>query len=404
MGPGQTRPEGTAMNTRMLQYRPVCLAALFFNSVSAASLPPLNFDLGETTLAIRPGISYVHLHSLKSETQSPLSIHLLEVDLKNIAISNALALDQILGKEKTSSLAARYGAVAAVNGGFFKVSGNHQGDLAGFFVKDGVILSEPVYRHSSFGFCLRKGKQVPVFDQIKQSSAIITSRGKAIPISGINRQRGNSETVVYTPHFGRTTLTDSSGVEFVVQNETVKDIRRGAGSSLIPAQGFVISASSPVPARRILATLNIGTRVAIEHRLTSLRAHQQVSVEGCSYVSAGPTLVLAGEKQTDFLNESKSFGAGFSLKWHPRTAVALRGDGTLLFVVVDGRQPELSVGMTLPELADFLIQRDANTAYNLDGGGSSTMVVDGKIVNSPSDRSRERPVSDAILLFEKIQD
>ena len=76
-----------------------------------------------------------------------------------------------------------------------------------------------------------------------------------------------------------------------------------------------------------------------------------------------------------------------------------REDGTLVFVVVDGRQPELSVGMSLPELAELLLGLGVSDAYNLDGGGATTMVIQGKIVNSISDRTGEQPVSDAILFF-----
>jgi exopolysaccharide biosynthesis protein len=77
-------------------------------------------------------------------------------------------------------------------------------------------------------------------------------------------------------------------------------------------------------------------------------------------------------------------------KRHPRTAVGIRDDGrTLILAVIDGRQPALSVGITLPELADVLISRGATTAINLDGGGSSAFIYAppgaDRITNSPSD-------------------
>jgi exopolysaccharide biosynthesis protein len=66
---------------------------------------------------------------------------------------------------------------------------------------------------------------------------------------------------------------------------------------------------------------------------------------------------------------------------------------------VDGRQPELSVGMTLAELASLLIELGAVEAVNMDGGGSTAMVIRGRVVNSPSDLSGERAVGDALLVF-----
>ena len=72
---------------------------------------------------------------------------------------------------------------------------------------------------------------------------------------------------------------------------------------------------------------------------------------------------------------------------------------TLLLVTVDGRQQDLSVGMTLPELARLMRSQGAHAAYNLDGGGSTTMVIGDRVANSPSDRGGERLVSDALLVL-----
>jgi len=76
---------------------------------------------------------------------------------------------------------------------------------------------------------------------------------------------------------------------------------------------------------------------------------------------------------------------------HPRTAIGTSANGRWLYlVVVDGRQPFYSEGMTFAELADFMANLGADTAMSLDGGGSSTMVIQGedgqpKILNSPID-------------------
>ena len=82
---------------------------------------------------------------------------------------------------------------------------------------------------------------------------------------------------------------------------------------------------------------------------------------------------------------------------HPRTGAGVSKDGrTLWLVVVDGRQPEYSVGMTLPELGDLLIELGADDALNLDGGGSSSFVARNSagewITNKPSD-GKFRPVA-----------
>ncbi len=73
-------------------------------------------------------------------------------------------------------------------------------------------------------------------------------------------------------------------------------------------------------------------------------------------------------------------------------------DGKFLMVTVDGRQPGVSVGMNLQELAEYLLSLGAIDAMNLDGGGSTTMFLGGKVVNTPSDKEGERKVGDALLV------
>jgi exopolysaccharide biosynthesis protein len=83
----------------------------------------------------------------------------------------------------------------------------------------------------------------------------------------------------------------------------------------------------------------------------------------------------------------------------PRSAVGVIDDNHLVFVVVDGRSEGYSRGATLTELAQIMIDLGAETAYNLDGGGSSTMFFDGEVVNQPSNGG-ERGTSDILYIAE----
>ena len=94
-------------------------------------------------------------------------------------------------------------------------------------------------------------------------------------------------------------------------------------------------------------------------------------------------LIKAGKIDITWQQETAS--KSFAEMRHPRTAVAKLKDGKFLMITVDGRQPGVSVGMNLRELAEYLHSLGATDAMNLDGGGSTTMYVDGKLVNSPSD-------------------
>ena len=86
---------------------------------------------------------------------------------------------------------------------------------------------------------------------------------------------------------------------------------------------------------------------------------------------------------------------------HPRTAVARLSDGRILFVTIDGRQPGVSHGLSLPTLAELLVRHGAAEAINLDGGGSTTLVINNHVANKPPDPTGERPVSDVLLIFRR---
>jgi exopolysaccharide biosynthesis protein len=101
----------------------------------------------------------------------------------------------------------------------------------------------------------------------------------------------------------------------------------------------------------------------------------------------GPLLIVNGVKM-----EFTPFSGGLG----PRTAIGQTAEGHILLVVVDGRQ-KMSVGATYQELQDILYDNSAVNAINLDGGSSSTMVYQGSVVNSPSDKDSERLLPNAIL-------
>jgi exopolysaccharide biosynthesis protein len=117
-------------------------------------------------------------------------------------------------------------------------------------------------------------------------------------------------------------------------------------------------------------------------------------------VGGAGLLILDGREIDDWTEEELS--RGFDTTRHPRTMIGTGGDGAMWLVTVDGRQPELSLGMTFEELKTLARRIGLRSALNLDGGGSTTMVVKGgRIVNHPSDPTGPRPVSDAILVLSR---
>jgi hypothetical protein len=116
-------------------------------------------------------------------------------------------------------------------------------------------------------------------------------------------------------------------------------------------------------------------------------------------VSGAGLLLVDGRELNDWTEEQIS--AGFDTARHPRTMIGVDAAGAIWLVAVDGRQPALSLGMNFAELQRLARRLGLRSALNLDGGGSTTMVVKGFVVNHPSDDTGPRKVSDAILVFSK---
>lgn len=110
-----------------------------------------------------------------------------------------------------------------------------------------------------------------------------------------------------------------------------------------------------------------------------------------SAIEFGPYLIVNGNNQ---ITNSNSGGI------HPRTAIGQKQDGTIIFVVIDGRQIGYSIGTNLLELQNIFNQYDAYNAANLDGGSSSTMYYNGKLVNKPSTPAGQRYLPNAFIVTE----
>ena len=131
---------------------------------------------------------------------------------------------------------------------------------------------------------------------------------------------------------------------------------------------------------------------------SEITAEQLLAKGAVQTLSFGPALIENGKVSVDSDDE-----VGRAMASNPRTAIGIKSDGTYLFVVSDGRTDE-SEGLSLLELAQFMQSLGAETAYNLDGGGSSTMVFNGSVVNTPTGggigngSGSERKVSDIVYI------
>jgi exopolysaccharide biosynthesis protein len=151
-------------------------------------------------------------------------------------------------------------------------------------------------------------------------------------------------------------------------------------------------------AREGLAFYRDGTVQVYDETTTS--ADELVAAGVWNTLSFGPAILEDGEVVDGIEDVEVDTNVGnHSIQGdQPRTAVGVIDANHLVFVVVDGRSPGYSEGVTLPELADIFQDLGATTAYNIDGGGSSTLYFDGEVVNHPLGKGEERGTSDILYI------
>lgn len=212
---------------------------------------------------------------------------------------------------------------------------------------------------------------------------------RSTAISKLNVARRGEKIVLYTRRFGPRTETKSNGTELVLDPvESSGGIRVGrsivmrfaklrerAGNSKIPKNGAVLSAKGD--GAKALAQLWEDVRSGAARRDVVLRIDADPSAWD---VVAGNPILLRDGKRID------PGDSGFARARHPRTLVGWTSAGDVLLVTVDGRRPGRASGMSLREAASLMKRLGAVNALNLDGGGSTTFVVDGAVKNRPSDR------------------
>jgi exopolysaccharide biosynthesis protein len=390
---------------RRISAAAIVVSALFVSGIRVMSQGPATSpgqaaaQAGMRSEVVAPGIEHLQItcgYKSEKEGTGPWFINLLRIDLTRARLRLAHAMDEAVGLETVSSLAARYGALAAVNSGYFRTTGTYRGDSVGIEVLNGKLLSESNNVRAAFGLIERDGKQELIFGHIKFAGQIIAGQRKHA-IDGLNRPRGDSELIIFTPEFHRTTLTDPGGLELIVRRERIVELRDQKGSSTIPADGYVISVAGT--ARQwALENLRLRTRVKLDLDWSPTETETtDVWKQAANIIGGGPQLIKNG--RVEITNAAERILPSFVSDGHPRTAIAKLKSGQILLATVDGRQPGESIGMSLTMLAELLIEFGAVEAINLDGGGSTTMVIRNKLVNKPSDATGERPVSDAILVF-----
>ncbi len=325
------------------------------------------------------GLKYTYLY--RSTKAGPISAYVADLAPgSNYAIKPVLSNNAIVDLEKVQGMAERNKGIVAVNASYFALNG----EIMGLLKMDGEIVSSPTIGRTALGI-LPDGKIL--FDQIDYKGTVTLPNGAAIAITGVNHERGQDDLILYTNYYDNMTGTNEYGTDYIVSQNVITAIVRG--NAVIPPGAIVLSAHGRN--EKALSGLKVGDAVKINQTLGP-------SWDKTIYaIGAGPRLI---KNNSVFLTSKiEEFPPDIAVGRAPRTAVGVTKDGNILLVVVDGRQQQ-SIGVTLLELALLMQEFGAVDAMNLDGGGSSEMVVKGKIMNKPSD-GRERSVGDALIIAPK---
>jgi Phosphodiester glycosidase len=339
------------------------------------------------TRKIAPGLKYIKI----VQRQLPLRTFVLKVDLsKAITLDTTIADDALPSRRQLSRIVRNHGALAGVNGD----PGEGLGNTVHPFAQDGDLLHTAgpdaemfaVSKDETSTFLGNPKLRVDVTDQ---------SNGRVFTLDRWNRRAPEPGEIVGFSPLGGTLASPPSfscSVRLVpqgppqvavpdgVDRDYVVDLATCSESPFDRNGGVVISTAPGTDEAEQLLALAPGT---------PMRLHWTLGWPGVFDAVGGDPILLLDGAQTPIC---------ISCARQPRTAIGVTATGKILLVVIDGRQSRWSRGATLGELRTILRDLGAVDALNLDGGGSSEMVVDGEVVNRPSD-GHERRITNAVLIL-----
>ncbi len=351
---------------------------------------------------VAPGVEYfTSTDQSLADPPGPTAVYLLKLDPSKVQLDAAHAKSQIMGLDTVDAIAQSNKAIAAVNAGFFNTRNGDPATvlkIAGEFVSDATMTRGVVIINSP-----ARGKTSLGFDQVgaKQELRFKTGgREVVVPVDGVDTTRAIGKLMLYTPMYNADSDTAPTGTEWVLSGKplTVKSVKAGVGKTAIPREGLVLSYGG-VELPEALAQLKPQTQVNVRTNWVSLNGVSASDLDAAEHIVNGAGLLRRGGRQlTEWTKAESLSGAAFVESRHPRTLIGVDDKGFIWLAAIDGRQPDRAVGMNFAELQRLCDRLHITDALNLDGGGSTTMVVKGEIRNKPSDAAGPRPVSDALIV------
>ncbi|MGE0200212.1 MAG: phosphodiester glycosidase family protein [Candidatus Melainabacteria bacterium] len=325
---------------------------------------------GEPIHSILPGVR--HLKKFEQTPRGPILLNVLEIDVNNphVEVRPALAENRMGARARVSDMVSHNDAVAGVNGAFFKPD---TGTSLGTLIIQQELISGPLFKRATLG--IGKDHSLTI-DHIDMRGDLYLPDDASIPINNINQPRVTLDQVVlYSRRWGSTApKVPDRGYQFQITDGRLTAVSQ-SNSLPIPQNGYVITGPiTPVLTR--LSQLPMGSPIRLQFYTVPDWSNMAHALGG------GPALVH--NRQVIVNPASERFTTASLGTYEPRTAAGITADGKLLLVTVDGRQEQFSVGVSLRQLAELMIEYGAVDAMNLDGGSSTQMIVGGEVVNSPT--------------------
>ncbi len=376
--------------------RPPSLTIVLVSLLLSLSFCPAGQGTGRdsvVTTLVEPGVTHL---SIVRDGPNKVNVLIVDLKAKNLRVTSFRSVG-LVPTTVQASRNEREGqrVIGAINADFF-------GFATGWPVSNQIVDGQFVLGTTSVRtHVLIDASGKPRFEQVSFDGWLKTKNNKTYQINGVNDAHRNNSIVLHTSYSDSATSRIGPGkaipLKLLNSSWSVGDTLRMLVAAGTPADLMHI------PVRE--AVLWIGGAPSVWIAREDLNPDDtilvylgfQPALKEIAMAVGGMGMILSGGKVVENSTNLKERTSYMFLRArHPRTFVGIDRDTARIYLcTVDGRQTT-SVGMNYLEMADFLLSIGVWHATNLDGGGSTTMVVRGKIVNSPSDKTGERPVANSL--------
>lgn len=299
------------------------------------------------------------------------SIYLTVADLGDSALGLNLLYNKgngFVNRLELSALAAQNpNAVVSINGDFFSTS--NPSYATGIMVDSGKMISSPSYKNGEMASMILDGSGNLIFDYLS-SGVVMTnnSNGQSYNSISINKHSASFNfPIIFTSEYRKNTIGSKPNkelTEVIVQDGIVSEVRVGQPATSVPNGGFAVLAGG-AKGSELASKFSVGDSVQLSSNAEQAYANMVTAI-------GGGTLVLKNGQPTAITHRVKGKSQ--------RSAIGVTYDNKLIFMATDGRTGAY-IGMDENDVASFLQTQNVKDAMMLDGGGSTELIINGKITN-----------------------